>query len=126
MGTPAPWADRLLQVGKQGFALPFWREVPDTPRQNKSDRSADALGLIRRYQRSTCVTTALPVPMRGREIHFAADDLRPMNVAAMFARPTPAMIHATLSCPFNATTTELASIANMMKNANHCPTATVL
>ena len=120
----------LVRPSASGRVARFWLRRNDNFGQTvfviRFSPVADDVGLTRRCQRSICVTAALPVPMRGRKIHFAADDLRPMKVAAMFARPTPAMIHATLSCPFNATTTELASIANMMKNANHCPTATVL
>ena len=57
---------------------------------------ADAVGRIRRCQRSTCVTAALPAPRREWKIHFV-DDLRPMKVAAIFASPTPAITMPSLA-----------------------------
>ena len=53
---------KVLAAGSQSFAL---RLQAARRRFSILSPVADALGLTRRCQRSTCVTAALPVPMRG-------------------------------------------------------------
>ena len=68
--STVPWFDRQLQVELQGFGI---GEMTISVRPFLSFRlspMADDVGLTRRYQRSTCVTAALPRAHAGKENSF--------------------------------------------------------
>ena len=72
-GVPAPLAGRSLRTDLARFSASANDNFGQTVFVIRFSPVTDAVGRIRRYQRSTCVTAALPAPKRGRENRHARE-----------------------------------------------------